>query len=58
MKFPNDKVNTIEKRYAFMRMLESIGAFTLKNGNITIHFDNLGCVAKVEKHEAFKVYEA
>lgn len=66
----DDKVNSVEmndadailfvefqKRYAFMKMLESIDAFAIRNGSITVHFDNLGRIVKIDKHEAFKVNE-
>ena len=46
-----------QKRFCFMQLLESVGAFNLKNASIEIHFDNLGGIAKVDKHEHYKVVE-
>lgn len=43
-----------QKRYAFIRLLESIGAFRIKSGSVTIHFNNLGEIATIDKHEHFK----
>lgn len=44
-----------QKRYAFIKLLESIGSFEIKGGSITIHFDNLGCIGAVDKFEKFKI---
>lgn len=39
------------KRQSFLEMIESVGGFDVKNGSITVSFDNLGAVGsiKVEK---------
>lgn len=44
-----------QKRYAFMQLLDSIHAFDLKGGSITIHFDGIGQIASVEKKEHYKL---
>lgn len=44
-----------QRRYLFMKLLESVGAFTIKSGSITIHFDNLGGVANVETKNFYKL---
>ena len=44
-----------QKRYAFMKLLETIGAFEIKSGSITIHFDNIGGIGAVDKLEKYKV---
>jgi len=43
-----------QKRYAFIKLLESIGAFDLRSGSITIHFDALGAIGSVDKQEHFR----
>ena len=37
-----------QKRYAFMKILEDLGAFDLKSGSLTLHFDNLGGIGSVD----------
>lgn len=44
-----------QKRYAFMKLLEDVGAFDIRSGSIEVHFDNLGGIAKVDVHKHFKV---
>ena len=44
-----------QKRYAFVQLLESVGAFNIRSGSLTIHFDNIGQIASVDKHEHFKL---
>jgi len=46
-----------QQRFAFMKAMEDIGAFNLKNGSVEVHFDALGRVAKIDKHEHYKVVE-
>lgn len=45
-----------QKHYAFIRTLEAVGAFDLKSGSITIHFDNMGAIGSIEKQQHFKPY--
>lgn len=44
-----------QKRYAFMQLLESIGAFDIRSGSITIHFDNLGGVGSVDTNRHYRL---
>ena len=44
-----------QKRYAFIQALDSIHAFDIKNGSLTIHFDSLGQVRSMDKQEHFRV---
>lgn len=54
---PDDAKLFIEfqKRYAFMKLLESLGAFDIKSGSIEVHFTNLGEIAKVDVHRGYKL---
>lgn len=38
-----------------MELMESVDAFSIKGGSITIHFDNLGGVGSVDVNRRFKV---
>ena len=44
-----------QKRYSFFKLLESIQAFEIKGGSVEIHFDALGQIASVEKHEYYRL---
>lgn len=44
-----------QKRYLFMKLLESIGAFEIKSGFLTIHFDNLGGIGSVDVQRHYKL---
>ena len=44
-----------QKHYALIGLLESIKAFDIKGGNITIHFNKLGQIQSVDKKEFFDV---
>jgi len=44
-----------QKRFTFMKLMESLGAFSVKSGSVTIHFDNLGKIASVDKQEHYKL---
>lgn len=46
---------TFQKHHALIGLLESIGALNVKNGSITINFDNLGRIGSIEKQENFRV---
>ncbi len=43
-----------QKRYAFFKTLDSIGAFNLRNGAVTINFDKYGQIGSIEKKEFFR----
>ncbi len=45
-----------QKRYAFMKLLESLNAFDIKSGFITIHFDNLGGIGSVDVQKHYRLY--
>lgn len=42
---------TFQKRYLFMKVLESIGVFDLKSASIEVHFDNLGGIGSIDIHK-------
>lgn len=44
-----------QKRYQFIKLLEDLDAFALKNGHITIHFNNLGEVGSVDVQKHIKL---
>ena len=44
-----------QKHYAFIKMLEDIKAFNLRDGNIKIHFNHLGEVKTIDKFEVHRL---
>lgn len=54
---PYDAVLFVEfqKRYAFIKLMESIGAFDLKSGAVTIEFDRMGQIKDVKKYQHYQV---
>lgn len=42
-----------QKHRALIGLLESINAFKIKNGSVTIHFSRLGEIVSIEKNEHF-----
>lgn len=44
-----------QKRFAFVKVMESIGAFDLKSGSITINFDHLGQIGSIDKQEHLRL---
>lgn len=44
-----------QKRFAFLKLLESIQGFDIKNGSITISFDSVGKISSVEKKEHYRL---
>jgi len=42
-----------QKHRALVELLESIGAFDVKGGSISIHFSHLGEIVGVDKHEHY-----
>lgn len=44
-----------QKYHAFMKLLESVGAFDLKSGSIFIHFDAQGAIGSVEVKKFYKI---
>ncbi len=46
------QVNAEEaKLFIMMRLLQSLGVFDIKNGNVTIHFDKNGGIGKIDIHQ-------
>lgn len=43
-----------QKHRALIGLLESIGAFDLRSGSVTIHFDHLGQVGGIDKQQHFR----
>ena len=43
-----------QKHHALIGLLDSIGAFDIKSGSVTIHFDSLGNIGSVDKHQHYK----
>lgn len=44
-----------QKRYAFVKLLESVGAFDLKSGTLTVNFNNVGEIGSVEVHKHYRI---
>lgn len=44
-----------QKRRAFMEMLESVDAFSIKGGFVTIHFDNLGGIGSIDVQRRYRI---
>lgn len=43
-----------QKRYAFIQLMESLGVFDIRSGSVEIHFDALGKIGSVDKHQHFR----
>lgn len=46
-----------QKRYAFIALMESINAFDIKNGSVTIHFDKFGGIGKIKSEQFYQIDE-
>lgn len=46
-----------QKRYALIKLLDDVGAFTIKSGNVVIHFDNLGGIGSIDVNKHIKVVQ-
>lgn len=44
-----------QKRFTFMKLLESLDIFAMKSGSMTIHFDNLGEIHSVDVQKYYKL---
>lgn len=44
-----------QKRFSFMQLLESIGAFDMKSASLTVNFDGMGKIASLQKLEHYKL---
>ena len=43
-----------QKRFTFMKLLESLNVFSIKSGSFTVHFNNLGEIQKVDVNRQYK----
>ena len=43
-----------QKHYALIGLLESMDAFALRGGSVTIHFGIMGEIKTIEKHEYYR----
>lgn len=44
-----------QKRYLFMKVLETAGAFDLRSGSVEIHFANTGEILSVDIHKHLRL---
>lgn len=53
---PEDATLFIEfqKRYAFIKLLESLEVFTIVNGSCEIHFDSMGQIGSVDVRRHYR----
>lgn len=42
-----------QKYYAFITLMDNIGAFDMRNGNVVINFNSEGEIAKISKQEFY-----
>ena len=45
----------VSRRYAIVQLLESVGAFDIQNGSVTINFDSQGNAASVDTRKHVRV---
>jgi hypothetical protein len=43
-----------QKQYALIKALESIGAFRVRSGSVTVHFDSNGLIGSLDKVEHYR----
>lgn len=48
-------ITELEKRYLFMKVLESVGVFKMGRGSVTINVDEFGQIGSVDIHHHYKV---
>lgn len=48
------KFKLFQKYFVAFSLLESVGAFNIKNGSITLDFDSFGQIRSVRKEEMFR----
>lgn len=46
-----------QKQYALIQALDSLGAFEMRNGSVTIHYDSIGKIRSMEKKQQFRIDE-
>lgn len=44
-----------QKRYAFMHLLESLGAFDIRSGFLTVHFTNTGEIGSIDIQKHYRL---
>ena len=44
-----------QKRYVLKKLLESLGVFDIKSGNVEIHFTSSGEIGSVDIHKHYKI---
>ncbi len=44
-----------QKHHALISLLESMQAFDITNGSVEIHFDNLGRIGSIDKHQHYRL---
>lgn len=49
-----EEMMIMQKRLVFIRLLESVGVFDIRNGKAIINFDALGAVTSVEVQQVFR----
>lgn len=42
-----------QKRYAFVKLMESLGIFDVTTGSVTVHFDSKGQIGAVEVNKKY-----
>lgn len=45
---------TFQKHFSLIQLLESIGAFNVKSGSVTIHFNALGQIGSIDKQQHYR----
>lgn len=43
-----------QKHFNLIGLLDSVGAFNIEGGSVTIHFDKAGQIKSVDKHQYYK----
>lgn len=46
---------SFQKRHAFMKVLESVGAFDIKSGTLEVHFDAVGNIGSIDINRHIKI---
>lgn len=44
-----------QKRHSFIKALESIDAFAIRSGSLTVNFDAVGKIGSMEVHKHYRV---
>lgn len=46
---------TFQKHHALIALLDSIGAFDIRSGSVTIHFDSVGRISTAETNRHYRL---